>query len=332
MGGLATRVFAVAAIVALAGPFGLAAQEVASTITGQASVVDGDTIQIHGQSIRLWGIDTPESAQTCRARDGTTVRVGQKASFALQELIGGQPVSCTPRTKDRYGRVVAACTSGSTDLSKRMISEGWGWAFVRYSADYVPDETTARAAGLNVWSMDCTAPWDWRRQQRVSEAPAAPQGGGVLGETAYVSAAALNIRECPAQSCEVVDRVTQGSRLIIDERHGGWARISTAEGGALGWASSRFLNATFDQALSTPPSANALAAASRVLTDAQIRRAIINESLAGYYGRCPCPYHVDRAGRSCGQRSAYSRPGGASPLCYPTDVTANMVLAYRSRR
>jgi hypothetical protein len=36
-------------------------------------------------------------------------------------------------------------------------------------------------------------------------------------------------------------------------------------------------------------------------------------------------------GRSCGKRSAYSKPGGASPLCFKEDVTKAMVQAYRER-
>ena len=52
---------------------------------------------------------------------------------------------------------------------------------------------------------------------------------------------------------------------------------------------------------------------------------IINQSLASYPGNCPCPYNSDRAGRSCGRRSAYSRPGGYSPICYATDVTEDMI-------
>src|ERR1700733_4998422 len=66
-------------------------------------------------------------------------------------------------------------------------------------------------------------------------------------------------------------------------------------------------------------------------TDAEVRQAIIDESLAGYRGNCPCPYNTDRAGRRCGGRSAYSRPGGASPICYPADVTAKMIADYRKR-
>jgi len=66
-------------------------------------------------------------------------------------------------------------------------------------------------------------------------------------------------------------------------------------------------------------------------TDAEIKQAIIAESIARYKGSCPCPYNTDRAGRRCGARSAYTRPGGASPLCYEKDVTQKMVDDYRKK-
>jgi hypothetical protein len=66
-------------------------------------------------------------------------------------------------------------------------------------------------------------------------------------------------------------------------------------------------------------------------TDAEIKEAIIKGSIANYRGSCPCPYNTDRAGRSCGKRSAYSRPGGASPLCYASNVTSKMVADYRKK-
>ena len=66
-------------------------------------------------------------------------------------------------------------------------------------------------------------------------------------------------------------------------------------------------------------------------TDEEIKRILISQSVARYSGSCPCPYNTDRAGRRCGGRSAYSRPGGASPLCYANDVTDAMVKAYRER-
>jgi cell division septation protein DedD len=64
-------------------------------------------------------------------------------------------------------------------------------------------------------------------------------------------------------------------------------------------------------------------------TDREIKLELIRQSLSSYSGNCPCPYNTDRAGRRCGKRSAYSRPGGRSPLCYESDVTTQMVADYR---
>lgn len=66
-------------------------------------------------------------------------------------------------------------------------------------------------------------------------------------------------------------------------------------------------------------------------SDKEIRQILIQRSLSTYPGNCPCPYNTDRAGRSCGRRSAYSKPGGYSPLCYPSDITPAMIAAYRSQ-
>jgi hypothetical protein len=73
-----------------------------------------------------------------------------------------------------------------------------------------------------------------------------------------------------------------------------------------------------------------IAAPAQAQSDAAIRRMIVRASIASYPRNCPCPYNTDRAGRSCGRRSAYSRPGGYSPRCYPSDVTAAEVKAYRA--
>jgi hypothetical protein len=71
------------------------------------------------------------------------------------------------------------------------------------------------------------------------------------------------------------------------------------------------------------------------LTAAAIAAIIVQASRAQYHagGRpCACPDDRARNGSSCGGRSAYSRPGGASPLCYPSDVTAAMIESYRQRQ
>ena len=67
------------------------------------------------------------------------------------------------------------------------------------------------------------------------------------------------------------------------------------------------------------------------LSDAQIKKAIIAESLASYSGPCPCPYNSARNGSHCGARSAYSKPGGYDPICYDSDVTPAMIQNYKQK-
>ena len=67
-------------------------------------------------------------------------------------------------------------------------------------------------------------------------------------------------------------------------------------------------------------------------SDAEIREAIVRQSVASYNATghpCACPWQSARNGSSCGRRSAYSRPGGAAPLCYPSDVSDAAVAAWR---
>ena len=66
-------------------------------------------------------------------------------------------------------------------------------------------------------------------------------------------------------------------------------------------------------------------------SDEDIKEKIIRDSIASYPGRCPCPYNTDRAGRECGARSAWSKPGGRAPVCYPDDVSDEMVRRYKER-
>ncbi|NUB25090.1 hypothetical protein GAY30_09280 [Azospirillum brasilense] len=79
-------------------------------------------------------------------------------------------------------------------------------------------------------------------------------------------------------------------------------------------------------------SASPATARGPALTDDEVRERPIQESITSYPGNCPCPYNTMRNGRRCGGNSAYSRPGGRSPLCFPKDVTDGMVSRYRQTR
>jgi hypothetical protein len=71
------------------------------------------------------------------------------------------------------------------------------------------------------------------------------------------------------------------------------------------------------------------------LTDVAIAALIIAASVAIYKSTgkpCACPNDTARNGSSCGGRSAWSKPGGAKPVCFPADINADMIKAYRTTK
>ena len=132
-----------------------------------ARVIDGDTIDISGQRIRLHGIDTPEAKQTCQ-RSGVTWLCGAEATKTLKELIGNSDVSCTERDRDRYGRIVAVCYANGRDLNAAMVLSGMALAYRKYSDDYTGQEASARAARRGLWGGQFMPPWEWRRGKRLA--------------------------------------------------------------------------------------------------------------------------------------------------------------------
>src|SRR5437879_4358603 len=96
----------------------------ADDLAGRASVIDGDTLEIHGTRIRLWGIDAPESSQLCRGENSLQYRCGAKAANDLDAFIARRPVGCIPISLDRYGRTVASCSVGGVDLGEWLVGNG----------------------------------------------------------------------------------------------------------------------------------------------------------------------------------------------------------------
>ncbi len=75
-------------------------------VAGIPTVIDGDTIEVRGQRIRLHGIDAPESRQFCR-RDGKPWQCGKDAANALADKIARRTGTCEDLGRDRYKRMAA---------------------------------------------------------------------------------------------------------------------------------------------------------------------------------------------------------------------------------
>jgi endonuclease YncB( thermonuclease family) len=136
-------------------------------VAGTASVIDADTLDIHGQRIRLVGVDAPESGQKCRSA-GKFVRCGTSAANALDTWINRNPVSCAIEGKDRYNRLLGKCSVRGASLQEWLVSNGHALAYRSYSTAYVPAELKARKAKAGIWASEFVAPWDWRKGLRLS--------------------------------------------------------------------------------------------------------------------------------------------------------------------
>lgn len=85
-------------------------------MSGRADVIDGDTIDVGGQHIRLYGVDAPERGQSCFA-EGVSWPCGREAARALADRVDGRQVVCTQRDRDRHGRSVATCRVAGEDVN-----------------------------------------------------------------------------------------------------------------------------------------------------------------------------------------------------------------------
>jgi endonuclease YncB( thermonuclease family) len=100
----------------------------AETIAGRASVIDGDTIEIHGERIRILDIDALESRQICIDTRGTDFNpwfCGTVAANRLADWIGIRTVICETTGKDRYKRWLARCSVSAEDLAEWLAAQGW---------------------------------------------------------------------------------------------------------------------------------------------------------------------------------------------------------------
>jgi endonuclease YncB( thermonuclease family) len=142
-------------------PSGVEQPSPRSALKGPVKVVDGDTIDIGGVRVRLFGIDAPERSQPC-FRDGHVWACGQTARKELAALLYTD-TRCFPLERDMYGRIVAQCFLGNgTDIQSWMVSHGWALAYSRYSHRYEPEQAKAKAGGLGIHGAQMAAPEAWR--------------------------------------------------------------------------------------------------------------------------------------------------------------------------
>jgi len=135
---------------------------------GTLRVIDGDTFDVGGIRVRLFGVDAPEDDQTCTLAFVQpyafvqTWNCGAWVTAQVDALYDGAQATCETLEIDRYQRSVARCTIGGRDLGQMLVADGLATAYRDYSWDYDLDEKIAQLAELGIWSGGMQTPEDFR--------------------------------------------------------------------------------------------------------------------------------------------------------------------------
>lgn len=135
------------------------------SIDGQPRIIDGDSLEIGGQRIRLHGIDAPELVQTCLDRSGRPFPCGERAREALNEIVGMAALRCIRVGEDRFQRILARCRlPDGSDVGATLIRQGWAVAYHGDGGEeYRAAEIEAARRRTGLWSGRFDRPEAWRR-------------------------------------------------------------------------------------------------------------------------------------------------------------------------
>jgi len=132
-------------------------------LSGKPVIIDGDSLKLEGQELRLIGIDAPEYSQTCKNADQITVyQCGKLAREHLIKLLSVGKLSCEGSQQDKYDRLLAICMVDGFEINSQMVSDGWALAF----GSYYKEETSAEKAKRGVWAGEFQTPSAWRKDAK----------------------------------------------------------------------------------------------------------------------------------------------------------------------
>ncbi len=142
-------------------------------ISGNAQIIDGDTIKINAKKIRLHGIDAPEFKQMCKKPYLTIIffsfqkdyPCGKISTEKLKKKVNNKVIKCKILDIDRYNRLIGECYKRNLNLNSWLVSNGYAVVYRKYSKKYISDEINAKNKKLGVWQGKFEMPWDYRRKK-----------------------------------------------------------------------------------------------------------------------------------------------------------------------
>lgn len=203
--------------------FALCACQAAPKSQVVAHVIDGDTLSIGEVTYRLHGLDSPEAGQRCRDPDGGTWQCGAAATNALEAMVRGRAVVCSDLGKDEYDRVLSVCEVEGINVNEALVSQGYAWAFRKFSKDFVSQEDAAHELQLGIWQAPTQTAEEYRAERWNVSLQEVPDGCPIKGNIS----ANGHIYHAPWSPWYDRTRVSveKGERWFCDEREAldaGW--------------------------------------------------------------------------------------------------------------
>ncbi|MGL4635073.1 MAG: thermonuclease family protein [Beijerinckiaceae bacterium] len=133
-------------------------------LTGVATAIDGDSLRLGSEEMRLKGIDAPEFTQTCEV-SGREVSCGRESRAALRRFLQSGLVTCIGDERDRYGRLLVICRVRGMDINASMVREGHAVSFGAYEQE----EEQAKRSYAGLWAGQFERPRAWRARKGLSQ-------------------------------------------------------------------------------------------------------------------------------------------------------------------
>lgn len=168
--------------VATAVPSSPAAPASSNHLSGRAVALSGDRLRVAGTTLRLSGIEAPESDQPCARTGSRGYNCSQAAKDALARLVRNHTVTCDITGRDADNRAEGHCEAGGTDLAADLVKNGQVFAIQGFLSRYGSLEYEARTASLGVWRGNSDRPSDFRAKRWEEAARTAPDGCPIKGQ------------------------------------------------------------------------------------------------------------------------------------------------------
>ena len=144
----------------------------ATIFQGVPRIIDGDSLEINDNKIRLLGIDAPEKKQICKKPYLTisflnfykNYECGIMVTKKLKKLINNKEIKCISENKDQYNRYLSTCYLKKIDINSWLVKNGYAVAYKKYSKKYILEEEHAKKNKLGIWQGIFQYPEEWRKE------------------------------------------------------------------------------------------------------------------------------------------------------------------------